>query len=101
MTTETGTDHFVVVNRVAGNRCPVSREHIMAGVAIVGRVDVTRILTAGRHAIVTGDTVANKATVINRRNRRPVCGDMAVVAFQRSLYMSTGLTLCNHIVVAT
>ena len=57
----------------------------MAGVTVVGSINVPGIFTTGCHAIMTGDTVTDKATVINRGNRRPVCCYMATVTFQRGL----------------
>jgi len=67
VTTETGTDDFVVVNRRCSNRCPGCREHGMTGIAVIGCINMGRILAAGCRSIVPGKTVIDETGVINRR----------------------------------
>ena len=83
MTARTDADDFVMINRTRCNGCPVGREHRVAGIAVVTGVNVRGVFAAGGNTIVTGNTITDKATVVNGSNGRPVRGDVTVIALKR------------------
>lgn len=58
MTTGTDPNNFVVVDSRIGDGYPGCREWLMAGIADIGAIDMVCTLTAGCHAVVTGNTAA-------------------------------------------
>jgi hypothetical protein len=94
VTADTSTDHLRVVNRRRCNRCPGSREFLMAGIAQIRGINVRGTLTCRIRAVMTIDTVIHKAAVIND-GRCPVRGDMTGIALLGRLKMRCTLTRCN------
>lgn len=101
MTTEAGANHLIMINGVTGDRCPVGREHRMAGIAIIACVYMAGIFTAGRNAIVTTYTVTDETGMVYGGDSCPVGSDMAGITFQCCLKMSGTFALRDYIVVAT
>lgn len=101
VTTKAGTDDFVVIYCCCGNGCPCGREYGMTCIADIRAIDVISAFTAGRNAIVAGNTVTDKSCVINSSNLQPVSRVMAVITFQCRLNMACTFTLRNYVVVTT
>jgi len=101
MTTETGTDYLGMINRIRGNWSPCCRKYCMARVTQIGRINMVCTLTTGRHTIVTGNTVINKAGVINSRYLQPVRCVMAIITFQCGLKMCWSFALRYYVIVTT
>ena len=75
MTTFTGTDDFGVINK--GHRLPDIST--MAGLAIIGGVDVCRrVFARGAGTVVTGQTGFRRGTMIKRCDG-PRCSFMTTV----------------------
>ena len=68
MTTETGANDFVMVNVVAGDRCPGSRKYRVASITGIAGINMVSALTAGSCAIVAGKAIIDETCVIYRRN---------------------------------
>ena len=62
----TNANNLGMVDAVGRHRCPVQGKLVVAVVTGVAAGDVSGGLAAGRHAIVTGDAIADESTVIYR-----------------------------------
>ena len=57
VTAGTDADNLAMINGRRSNRCPVSREFLVAGITDVSAIDVSCIFTAGSDTIMTGETI--------------------------------------------
>jgi len=69
VTTDTATDHFVVIQR-CNKRQPGIGRHPVAGVTIIRRIGVVARFTLRNRSIVTTDTATDYFVVIQRCNKR-------------------------------
>jgi hypothetical protein len=60
VTTGARANHFVVIHRTIGDRCPGGRKYIVASITLVGTVNVICTLATGRYTVVTRNTVVHK-----------------------------------------
>ena len=73
----------------------------MASIASVRGIDMIATLATGGGAVMTGEAIVHKTGVVHRRDLQPVRGVVAVITFQRRLYMRWPFALCNDIVMTT
>jgi len=73
----------------------------MAGITSVGCWHVIATLTTRHNTVVTATAITHETGVIRRSHLSPAIRIMALVAFQRCLYVSRAFTLCSHIIVTT
>ena len=80
MASGAGTDDLAVVNAGRRYRQPVSRQLVMAQLALIRSIDMSRGFAAGINTVVAGHAVIDKTTVIHR-GRQPGHCSMAGIAF--------------------
>ena len=100
--TAADTDHLGMIDAGGGHRLPGGREFVVAGVAIVGAVDMGQQFTAGIDAVMATEAITGEQSVIRRAiaGAGPGTGDMAVVAFQGRRLVGRALAGGKHAVVA-
>ena len=74
MATGTSAQHLIMINRTGNHRCPGGKgTGVVASLAHIGAVNVSRTLVAGNHAVMTGGASPCDLRMIHRagRHRQP------------------------------
>lgn len=100
VTTDAGATHLHMIHRTALHRGPQGWKLGMTGAARIAAGHVRRTLTTRLYPVMTGDAVANKATVIHRRGN-PGQYAMATIAGSSSRYVGGMFTGGDHPIMAT